>query len=147
MKQRPAGVTIIAILQFIGAAFCLLGGLAFLLAGGTIAASMAAANREGGAMGSGLVGAFIGAGAIIFLIFAALWLITAIGMIKLKPWGRWMTIIFTGIAAALAVFGLVFSLLHFNIVIFVVRLIFLVIYGLILWYMFQPEVDQAFKSA
>lgn len=147
MKQRPAGVTVIAILQFIGAAMCLFAGLAFLLAGGTIAASMAAANREGGAMGSGLVGAFIGAGAIVCLIFAALWLITAIGMLKLKSWGRWMTIIFTGIAAVLAVLGLIFALLHFNIVIFVVRLIFLVMYGLILWYMFQPEVDQAFRPA
>ncbi len=142
MRPRPAGVTVIAVLQFIGTAICALCGVAFLVAGGAIAATLA---QQGGAIGGSMVAAIVGVGSIFFLIFAAIWLITAIGMLKLKNWARWLTIIFTGLSAIAALVVAVVNILHGQVGFAVVRLIFLAIYGLILWYMFTPEVIQAFS--
>jgi hypothetical protein len=146
MQERPVGVTVLSILQFLGAACSLLAALAFFLGGGAVAAALAGSGREGGALGGGIAAIIMGVGGIFFLVMSALWLATAIGMWKLKGWGRWLTIIFTGIAALFAVLGLLLTLIHFSPILFVVRIIFLAIYALILWYMFTPEVQRAFQS-
>ena len=55
---RPTGVTILAILNFIGAGFCLLGGIGLLLSGG-VAATML--NQQGGNAGAASFFAALGA--------------------------------------------------------------------------------------
>ncbi len=60
---RPVGVTILAILNFIGAAFCLLGGIATILGGGFIATMLS----QQGSRASGIL-AGLGAAAGVFII-------------------------------------------------------------------------------
>lgn len=147
MQQRPTGVTVISILQFIGGAFCLLGALAMFLGGGAMAAALAGSTRsEGGALGGGMLALVMGVGGFFFIVMAALWLATAIGMWKLKGWGRWMTIIFTGIAACFGMIGILVSLLHFSLMMLVLRAVFVGLYALIIWYMFTPEVQRSFQA-
>ena len=62
---RPVGVTILAILNFIGAAFCVLGGIAMILGGGFIATMLSQGQGSAGAAG---VLAGLGAAAGVFII-------------------------------------------------------------------------------
>src|SRR5580693_5057648 len=105
--QRPTGVTIIAVLDFIGAAGLLILGLLAFACGSLLAGFFnAAATANGGtgaAPASGLaagIGIFIGA---IFLAFAIFAIFVAIGLLKLKNWARVTTIV-------LSVLGLLGSL-------------------------------------
>jgi hypothetical protein len=56
---RPVGVTILAILNFIGAAFCLLGGIAMILGGGFIA-TMLSQQGQGSAGAAGVLAGLAG---------------------------------------------------------------------------------------
>jgi len=146
MQQRPVGVTVLAVLQFLGGAFCLLAALAMFLGGGAIAAALASGAREGGAVGGGAVALIMGVGGFLFVFFALVSVVNGYGMWKLKGWGRWMTIIFTGLSALFCLLGLMAALVHFNPFTFVWQIFWLAIYALILWYMFTPDVQRAFQS-
>src|SRR6478736_4671294 len=67
---RPTGVTVIAILEFLGAGLCILVGLSMMLGAGFIANII---NQQGGQGSAGAAGIFAGIGVvagIFFLIFA-----------------------------------------------------------------------------
>src|SRR5437660_3639503 len=103
---RPTGVTVIAILCFIGAAFAGLGGIGMIVGGGFVATMM---NQQGQAGSAGLASMMAGLGAalgIFFLIIAAVDIAVAIGLLNLKEWARIVTIVLTGIGAALGLLGL-----------------------------------------
>jgi hypothetical protein len=123
-RVRPTGVSILAVLAFIGAAFALLfafGAVAF----GTLIGSMF--GREGAAMGGaiGLMFAFFG------LIGAAISGATGYGLWNGKTWGWVLGIIW---AALWALGGLSrLATRDFSVVP-------LALGGLILWYLFQPAV-------
>ena len=96
------------------------------------------------------MGAMAGAGAIIggvMLVFALLYFAVGYGLWKLKNWARIITIVLSGLGAALGVLGLLGSLMAFEIISLVFQLIFVAIYAWILWYMFQPHVKEAFDAA
>src|SRR5579859_245584 len=106
--ERPTGVTILAALYFIGAAFLALCGILFIVGG-----SMLSGLVHGGGPGSALFamgGAVVGG---IFLVLAVLDLAIGIGFIKLQNWARVVAIILIGIGV---VFGLLSmaSLLAFH---------------------------------
>src|ERR1051326_8273160 len=113
--NKPAGVIVIAILYFIGAAVCLLGGLLFIAGGGFLATMM---SQSGEASASPLAGMMAGLGAIagiIFLGFGVIDLLVGIGLLKLKNWARIVAIIFSAIGAGLQLLGIIGSLSHFNV--------------------------------
>jgi len=142
--DRPTGVTIVAMLNFLGALFCVLGGL--LLFVGLGVAGAAAQTRRGG---TGVMALLMGMGAlggVVCLVAAALSVIIGIGLWKLRNWARVLTIVFTALGLLFCVFGILTGLLHFHLVLVVFRLVFMAIYVLILWYMFQPHVKQAFGA-
>jgi hypothetical protein len=144
--NKPAGVIVIAILYFLGAAILLLAGIGFIVGGGAIAAMMSQQGRAGGSGLATLMGA-LGAGVgIFFLIWGAVDVIVGVGLLKLKSWARMVAIVFAGIGACFQAFGLLSSLAHFNIVSFVFTLIILGIQGLIIWYLLKPEVKAAFQG-
>jgi hypothetical protein len=143
--QRPTGVTVIAILQFLGAGVLLLGGLVFMLGMGAIGALMAQrGNASGLSMGmlAGM-GAVIG---VVMIVFAVLYGVVGYGMWNLKNWARIVTLVFTVLGAMIQLFGLLSSLLHFHIFALIWGSFWLGIHGLVIWYLLQPNVVQAFEG-
>lgn len=139
----------LSILQFIGAAFCVLVGIG-LLVGGTFIGGLlggAAAGGEGGAAGMG-IGFLLGAlGGVVFLVFAVLHVVVAWGMWTLKNWARMITLILAAIGAVFQVFGLLGSLLDFSLGSLLYSIVVLGINGAIVWYLIQPHVKAAFEGA
>lgn len=143
---RPTGVTIIAILDFLGAGLCILGGLGMMLGGGFIATLI---NQQGGQAGAGAAGILAGIGVMVgifCLIIAAVDIILAVGLLKLKEWARIVTIVLTAIFGALGVLGLLTSFIHFNLFATIIRVCVLAIQAFIIMYLLKPEVKAAFQQ-
>jgi len=142
--ERPTGVTVLAVLNFLGAGGCALAGLAFMVGLGIGGAAVASTKGAGaGALLAGL-GAV---GGVVLLVCAAIGVVIGIGLWKLRGWARTVTIVLSIIALVMAVPSFFFSILSFR----VVQLFFLFIRAgisaLIVWYMFRPHVKQAFGAA
>src|SRR5215472_3623435 len=146
VMNRPVGVTVIAVLEFLGAAFCLLLGLGALLGGGFLAAIMSQSGAPGGAAGAGVLGALGAALGVVMLVFAALYILVAWGMLKLKGWARIVTMIFAGLGILGALLGLATTFAHFAVIGLFWLIVRLAIAGWILWYLLQPNVSAAFQS-
>lgn len=136
--QRPTGVTVLAILSFLGAGLLVIGALV-MFAGGAMLATMLRSS-----MPSGILAGVTSVIAVFCLLFAALYVVTGIGLWTLKPWGRILTIILVSLSLLFSVLGLLTSMMHFMIGIVIWRIIVCGIDALILWYMFTPEVKRAF---
>lgn len=137
---RPTGVTIIAVLAFLGAALLVVVAL-FSLAGGILAPTLAASR----------MGALAGVGAAVLAIFllicAAVDIVVGVGLWKLKNWARIITIVLTGIGLLGSVLSIISPFGHVFLFVFLIRrLILAAIYAWILWYLFQPNVKQAFGT-
>jgi hypothetical protein len=143
---RPTGVTVIAILGFLLAGLCILGGLGMMLGGGFIASII---NQQGGQGSAGAAGVFAGIGAavgIFCLIVAAIDIVLALGLLKLKEWARIVTIVLTAIFGALGLLGLLGSFIHFNLFATIIRICVLAIQAFIIVYLLKPEVKAAFQA-
>lgn len=133
MQQRPTGVTILAVLAAIGGVFGLIGALGLLAGGGLVAAS-------GVAEASGVGGLFTIFG-LISLVLSVLSLVLAYGFWMLKPWAWSLAIIVYGIDVVFTIIsalqggGLGGAILP------------LAIRGIILYYLFTPDVKKAFGRA
>ncbi|HZR28949.1 MAG TPA: hypothetical protein VFA71_09220 [Terriglobales bacterium] len=144
--DRPVGVTVIAILQFLGAAFLILAGIGFILGGGIIGSLLSQNSQLSGA---GLTGIMAGLGAVfavVLFVFAAIAAILGWGMWQLKNWARIVTLVLAGIGIVFGGLGLLFSLLHFHVITIVFIGIRLAINALIIWYLLQPDVKAAFEG-
>ncbi len=137
--ERPTGVTVLAVLCFIGGAFAVLGGLAMFFAGALGMAGMA--SRPGMGMMMAGMGAFVG---VFLLILAALYVIVGVGLWKLLNWGRILALVLVGIGAVFAILGLFSALIHFRIFAVVWQIIVVAIDLLIIWYLTRSDVKQAF---
>lgn len=140
---RPTGVTILAVLGFICAAFALLAALGMLLAGSMGLATM---SRGGGPM-AGALGVFGALAGVVLLVFAALYIICGVGLLKLANWARILTIILVALGALFAVMGVLKAMMPFHIVLIIWDLIVIAIDVWILLYLFKPHVKQAFGAA
>lgn len=146
--QRPTGVTILAILDFLGAGVAVLVAIAGFLGATFLGAiiSQAASQSGGAGMGAGLgaaIGAVLGIGALIGAAVSALlgW-----GMWSLKEWARILQIVFAGLGACVQALGALVSLTHVRIFLLVWHLVFLAVNALIVWYLIQPHVKAAFAQ-
>jgi uncharacterized membrane protein (DUF2068 family) len=140
--QRPTGVTILAVLAFIGAGLLVVGAL-FGLMGGMLVS----------AMGSSSMGMLAGVGAAVIAVFlliaAAVDIVVGVGLWKLKNWARIITIVLIGIGLLGSVLSIISPFGHMHVFFFLFlirRLILAAIYAWILWYLFQPNVKQAFGA-
>jgi uncharacterized membrane protein (DUF2068 family) len=141
--QRPTGVTILAVLAFIGAGLLVVGAL-FSLLGGMLVSTMGA-SRMG--MLAGVGAAVI---AVFLLVAAAVDIVVGVGLWKLKNWARIITIVLIGIGLLGSVLSIISPFGHMHVFFFLFlirRLILAAIYAWILWYLFQPNVKQAFGAA
>lgn len=118
MNERPTGVTIIALLIIIGGALGVIGGLVGLL---------------GSDSSGALVGASIGA-----LIVAAAQLIVGIGLWTLQKWAWTLAVIVLGLRVVVDL------VLIFTGGLAAAAIVNLVITAILLWYLFRPNVQQAF---
>jgi hypothetical protein len=133
--MRPAGITIVALLNWLRAFLFALVGMALIVAGHL-------SGRLVIALGSGPlaerllsgVGKVFGLGA---LLIAALWVAAGIGLWALQGWGRSLTMVLTGLWL---VFGLL-GLLHHP---FPTHILRVVVDGAILVYLSTPEVRRLF---
>lgn len=144
--QRPTGVTIIAILCFLGAALCV--GVALLaFAGGAFVASMLA-NTPGASGMAGSIGAIVG---VFVLFFAVLYAATGYGLWALQNWGRIIAIVLVALGLIFGLLGLVPILTHmggaYGMGSIVGAAIRIAISAWILWYLLQPHVKKAFGAA
>lgn len=143
---RPIGVTILAVCYVLFTLFAATLGLASILGAGFIA-QIIAENEDVGSLGSAAattVGVFL---AVFFLGLAVLFASIAYGMWNLRNWARITAIV-------LSVIGAVFAGLAFLTSVMMLRPFRLLTSGvrlginlLILWYLNQPHVKQAFTAA
>ena len=144
-KQRPTGVTILAVLALIGGVFAILAGLALLALGGlassagaalgadaSTAEAMAAASSLGG------LGTILG---IVLLATGLLDLVFAIGAFGLKPWALPLGIIAQVLSLLSTGYQIVSGSTDFG-----SQIINIAIPVLIIVYLMSPGVKQAFAK-
>lgn len=138
--QRPDGVTILAVLAFIGAGLCAVAAL-LVLVGGAMVANMA--MRPGMGMLAGVGGAILG---VFFLAIAALYGVIGFGMLKLQNWARILVIVLSFIGAFFNAIGILTTMIHFHPMLIMWRLIMIGINVWIATYLLKPHVKQAFGA-
>jgi hypothetical protein len=140
---RPVGVTILAILDFIGAAFCLLGGIGMILGGGFIATMLSQGQGSAGAAG---IFAGLGAAAGVFIIIiGGVSALVGFGLWKLKGWARIVSIVLFAISAVFQLLGILGTLAHFNMFALIWGMFWVAVDALVIWYLLKPEVKAAFQ--
>ena len=142
---RPVGVTILAILNFIGAAICLLGGIGMILGGGFIA-TMLSQQGQGSAGAAGILAGLGAAAGVFIIIMGGVSALVGFGMWKLKGWARIVSIVLFAISAVMQLLGLLGSLAHFNVFAVVWSLFWVAVDAFVIWYLLKPEVKAAFQQ-
>lgn len=127
MKQRPTGVTILAVLAVIGGLLGLCSSLALFGLSGLGVAS--------GEVSSGATGMLYGG---LGLVGAVLYLLFGFGAWQLKPWAWGLGIAGAGLSIVSNVLNLVAGADILTVA------IGLIIPAIILWYLFRPEIRAAF---
>ncbi|MCU1256856.1 MAG: hypothetical protein JWM83_3155 [Candidatus Angelobacter sp.] len=141
---RPVGVTILAILNFIGAAFCLLLGLVMILGGGFIA-TILSQQGQGSAGAAGVLAGLGAAAGVFIIIMGGVSAFLGFGLWKLKGWARIVSIVLYGISAAFQVLGILGTLAHFNVFALMWGAFWVAVDAFIIWYLLKPEVKAAFQ--
>ncbi|MCA1588166.1 MAG: hypothetical protein LC744_05840 [Chloroflexi bacterium] len=119
-RERPLGVTILAILAAVGGILGLLGSVALL------------------GLFSAAGGLFMILG-LVSIVLSVLYLVFAYGAWTLQPWGWTLGVGLAAASVALTLIGLTQGTQEL-----VGALISLAIAGVILYYLFQPDVKAAF---
>jgi hypothetical protein len=138
--ERPTGVTVIAVLGFIGAFFLFFAAFGMFL-GGAILSSLA--NRPGLGMMAGMGGAIVG---VVFLVIGAAYLVLGIGLWKLQNWARIVTLILVGLGVIFNVMALLSTILHLHVFLFFIQALFIAVDVWIVVYLLRPQVKQAFRA-
>lgn len=143
---RPVGVTILAVLDFLGAVLCVLGGIGMMVGGGFMATLINQQGSQGAGAGAGIVAALGAALGVFLFISAAIGVLLGWGLWKLKNWARIVTIVLAVLGVVGALLGLATAFIHFSMFVLLVIAIRLAICGLIIWYLLRPDVSAAFQG-
>src|SRR5262252_58582 len=92
--NRPGGVTVIAILDFIGAALCLLMGILSVVGAGAGIMGALGQGGHGAAAAGGVMAVVAGFFTVFAFVGAAISALLGWGLWKLKNWARLITIVF-----------------------------------------------------
>ena len=139
--NRPVGVTLIAVLDFLGMAAQFALGLVFLL-GMSFLGSIVSKNLAQNPQFSGVnvMGILAASGVVIAALLG--W-----GLLKLKNWARIISIIYSSVGILLFGLGVLFSLVRFRPVNFMWDGFWLVVNAAIVWYLLQANVKAAFEGS
>jgi len=142
---RPVGVTILAILNFIGAAFCVLGGIAMILGGGFIATMLS--QGQGSAGAAGILAGLGAAAGVFIIIIGGVSALLGYGLWKVKGWARIVSIVLWAINGVFQLLGILGTLAHFNLFALVWGAFWIAVDAFVIWYLLKPEVKAAFQPA
>jgi hypothetical protein len=142
---RPVGVTILAILNFIVAAFCLLGGIGMILGGGFIA-TMLSQQGQGSAGAAGILAGLGAAAGVFIIIMGGVSALVGFGLWKLKGWARIVSIVLYAISGAFQLLGILGTLAHFNVFALMWGAFWVAVDAFVIWYLLKPEVKAAFQA-
>jgi hypothetical protein len=137
-QQRPTGITILAVLAFIGGILGICGSLSGIVGGsflGGLAASVGASNASA-------LGGLIAVYSIVALAFAVADLVFGFGAWTLKPWAWMLGMVLFGLNIVFQLVALLAGWTTFG-----AALIPVVIGGIIIYYLLTPDVKKAFGRA
>jgi hypothetical protein len=137
-QQRPMGITILAVLAFIGGIFGICGGLGGIVGGsflGGLAASYGASNAS-------TLGGMIAIYSIVALAFAVADLVFGFGAWTLKPWAWMLGMVLFGLNIVFQLVALIAGWTTLGGIIISVA-----IAGVIIYYLLTPDVKKAFGRA
>ncbi len=132
--ERPAGVTVVAIVFFAASTYLLALGLIMMTRPGLV--SMAA--------GAELLGGLELAGPYMFLLVGALGAALALGLWRLQRWARWLAMAAAMIGLVLLLPGVSSAVLDFRFGSFAWDGLGVIARALVVWYLCQPAVREAF---
>jgi hypothetical protein len=138
LQQRPMGVTILAILAFIGGILGICGGLGGIV-GGSFLGGLAASVGEGAATA---LGGMIAVYSLIAVVFAVAELVFGFGAWTLKPWAWMLGMVLFGLNIVFQLVALVAGWTTIGGVI-----IPIVVGGIVIYYLLTPDVKRAFGRA
>lgn len=134
--ERPAGVTAVAAAFLLAGAYLLAVGLIMLARPGL--ASMAA--------GADLLGGLELAGPYMFLLVGALGAAVALGLWRLHRWARWLAILLALIGVVLLLPSVSSALIDFRLAKLAWNGLGVMMRTMIVWYLFQEQVAETFRS-
>jgi uncharacterized membrane protein (DUF2068 family) len=143
---RPTGVTILAILYFIGTCFLALLGIASI-AGMGFLSQMLAQNPNVGSSGAAMLAS---AGVVLSIFSFAFALVCGFlgyGLWNLKNWARTLAMVLAIIGAVFCALGLIFAIFRFSPFGLINNGVQFGINALIVWYLNQPHVKAAFAMS
>jgi Predicted membrane protein (DUF2127) len=158
-RKRPTGVTIIAILMIIGGILTLIGGIALVIVGplisqysvsnssSTFADNMYSNFNSTDISRSTLLSIFSGFLSIIGIGLIALAIVNFIvawGLLKGKGWAWSISVIVTIISLIIGIIFVVFNGVAGDISSIIGQIVGVVINGIILWYLYRPNVKSYF---
>lgn len=144
--ERPAGVTILALLEFLIAALLIFFALASAM-GVSMLGAILSRTREIGAPGFAL---FAGAGfllAFFLLVPAVLFVVLGFGLWNLRNWARVITMVLAVLGVAGASIGLLWALTHLRVIGVMFSSVRLSIDLLVLWYLSQSTIRRYFVAS
>ncbi len=134
--DRPRGVTAIAVLFVLAAAYLLLVGLVMLARPGLV--SMAA--------GADLLGGLEVAGPYMFLLMAALGTAIALGLLHLHNWARRVAIVVAMIGVVLLLPRVSSAVVDFRIGKLACGGLAVIVRVVIVWYLYRVPVKEVFQA-
>ena len=139
MKQRPTGVTILAALVFLGSAVSVISGMLLLVWPNFVKNRLEEYPIEFDSLAP--------IGGVVLLVIALLYGLIGYGLWRLRNLARILTLVFSVIEAAGQAIQAIAALVKFNVLAIVENAFVFSICGLIIWYLLQPHVKQAFAGS
>jgi len=133
---RPAGITAVAVAFLLAAGYLLVVGLTMLASPGLV--SMAA--------GAELLGGLEVAGPYMFLLVAGVGGAVGLGLLRLHRWARWLAILIALVGVVFLLPSVSSALIDFRFGRLVWGGLGAIVRTMILWYLFQEPVKEAFGA-
>ncbi len=132
--ERPSGVTGIAVIFFVAAAYLISLGITMLTAPGAVAM----------AWGAPLLGGLELAGPYMFLLAGGITALIGWGLRRLNNWARWVAILAAGIGAFVLVPSVSGAVVYFNFAALAWGGLGIMLRVAVIWYLFQEPVKDQF---
>lgn len=147
--QRPTGVTVIAVIDFIGSAILLILAVGAFVGATFLGAVLGrwASHSGSGTAGAGLgfvIGAMVGMVCIVIAVVAA---VIGWGLWNLKDWARVVQIILSALGVFFRLIAVLGMMVHLHVLGAAWASIWLTYHAWVVFYLLQPQIKAAFLPA